>query len=232
MVDKLTEFPGIYGLFFYNLSFNIGYPAVLNSGSTQILSILNEAGPFGSVRNATDIPDQSMWVFTFVKNPYDRALLTWNQENVDLILSPAAKAQQFYDDMLVIALDTRRGDLADHGNYRTQFDLLDEVLGNERNGGRKANFIGRMETFETDMLTVQTQMDKTQPGISLNIVPEDTIGYPDGIGESVLVDKDTVFADTTYDSYLSYADAYSSQQTKDLIYFIYREDFDTYLYAQ
>lgn len=167
-----------------------------------------------------------MWVFSFVKNPYDRALLTWNESNVNLVLDPAGKAAQFYADMLVVALDARGG-LPGDGRYRVQSELLSDTLGDERNGGRKANFIGRTEAFETDLEEVETQL-----GVSLRIRPLDEIGYPDFRGESVLIDKDTVFADTTYDSFLSYADAYSSQTTKDLIYYIYQEDFDTFGYAQ
>ena len=76
------------------------------------------------------------------------------------------------------------------------------------------------------MATVETQL-----GVSLNIAPLDDISYPDFPGR-LRVDKDTVLADTTYDGFLSYADAYSSQQTKDLIYFIYQDDVDTFSYAQ
>jgi len=215
----------VWGLFHYNLSFNVGYCNVIHSASSQILTILTDTAPFNTVRQATDIPDQSMWVFSFVKNPYDRALLTWNEDHVDLILDPAGKAAQFYADMLVVAGDPRSPKGSGDGRYRTQSDLLYETLGGADNGGRKANFIGRTETFQTDMATVETQM-----GVDMEIGPLDEIGYPDYRGESVLVDKDTVLADTTYDSFLAYDDAYSSQTTKDLVYNIYREDFDTYLY--
>lgn len=221
MDDLLTEFPALYGLFHFNSTFNIGYCAVLNSGSTQILSMLSDLGPLTTVRNATDNPDQSMWVFSFVKNPYDRALLTWNEANVDLIVDPTAKAAQFYADMLVVGNNTRGGG-ANDGNYRSQFELLNDTLGDEKTGGRKANFIGRVETFAVDIITVEDQLN----------VPLNESRYYDHGGESVLVDKDTVFADTTYDSYLTYADAYSSQITKTLIYNTYRADFDTFSYAQ
>ena len=224
--DRAIDNPAQWGNFWFNSTFNVGYSAIINSGSTQILTILKEAGEFTAVRNAFDVPDQTMWLFTFVRNPYDRALSTWNEINLDLILSPVDKAEQFYNDMLEYHLSAR-GTLADVGEFHTQFEFLDKINGNERNGGRKANFVGKIETFEADLLTVETQM-----GVPLSIAPFANATFPDSQGSSMLIDKDTVFADSTYDSYLLYADAYSSQQTKDLIYTIYRDDFDNFSYAQ
>lgn len=215
------------GLFYYNLSYNVGYSVTLHSGDTAILTMINNVGVFDSVRNASDIQDQTMWIFTFVRNPYVRILAAWNSLNIDFIADPATKATAFHDKMLSLSgkvgIRRDRNYLKDEGDFRTQVDLLRDGTGQSaRVDGRKQNFVGKIEDFATDIITVETQMRVSLNSEIWNVY----------VPDSRSIDTDLVFADTTYDVPLLYADAYALQATKDLVYLTYQEDFDAFSYKQ
>ena len=215
-----------YGLFHYNLVHSIGFLRV-NCAiyATAIMSMWDAAniGEWTTVMNATDVPggvpDETMWIFTFVKNPYDRTLASWNKLNVDFIADTATKVEKFRDDMLAMTTTIRDVEV-DPGDYRPQEDLIRDTMGVNRLV-RYPDFIGKVETFNTDILTVEAYL-----GIAL-----DENEYATHRTYTMTNDTDTVFADTTYDGYLTYADAYNPA-TENLIYTYYREDFDNFSYPR
>ncbi len=216
------------GFFWYNLSYNVGYSIILYSGDAAILSMLEDVGVFTSVPTVADVPNNTtMWVFTFVRNPYDRILAAWNAFNINFIADPATKATAFHNKMLSLSGNTgprnTRMYEKDRGDFQTQVELLDAGTGQFENSAnaRKQNFVGKIEDFATDIITVENQM-----GVSLKSEILDNYIF------SMTNDTDIVFADTTYDVSLLYADAYALQTTKDLVYNTYREDFDAFSYKQ